>query len=418
MTTKAQETASRGISRAWLTQYGLAYLGSCIGWSAPSQLLLGKQLIELTPGNKETSLSLLMMAGGFVMVITSLITGTLSDKTRSRLGRRMPWILGMGFAAAVLLTVMPWSANYAVLFALWALFQAANAFVTNLLLTIGPDVAPRHKYGLISGVLGAAYTLGVVVGTAIASALPLSVAYAVTAAAAFALVAQLAFGPGMRAILGAEHSAGGDTTDFGAVSAREVIRSAGLLHSRYRNYWWVFASRFVVHLGNFAALFYLLYYLRDYIQVADPDTAVLILTVVYALATVATTVLGGQLSDRLDRRKIFVFTSSFGVAAACVLMAFAHTFPVTIVAAALLGAAWGVFTAVDQAMINESLPSDVHRARDVSVMTLTVGIANMVSGGAAAVALSALGGYQGLYIACAVLCGFGALLVLPVKSSK
>lgn len=34
------------------------------------------------------------------------------------------------------------------------------------------------------------------------------------------------------------------------------------------------------------ALFYLLYYLRDHIGMADPDTGVLLLTVIYAGCTV------------------------------------------------------------------------------------------------------------------------------------
>lgn len=86
--------------------------------------------------------------------------------------------------------------------------------------------------------------------------------------------------------------------------------------------------------------------------------------------------------------------------------------------AAFLGLAWGLFSAVEQAMINESLPSKVNRARDVSIMTLAQGIANMVAGLLAAGALRYLGGYPGLYQACAVACVIGACLALTVRSSR
>lgn len=55
------------------------------------------------------------------------------------------------------------------------------------------------------------------------------------------------------------------------------------------------ALRFVVHIGNYVALFYLLYYLRDHIGMADPDTGVLLLTVIYAGCTVLILSLTDQL---------------------------------------------------------------------------------------------------------------------------
>ena len=69
-------------------------------------------------------------------------------------------------------------------------------------------------------------------------------------------------------------------------------------------------------------------------------------------------------------------------------------------------------------MINEALPSETHRDRDVSIMTLTVGISNMLAGGLAAVALNYLGGYPGLYLVCGGICVVGALLVVPVRTSR
>lgn len=438
MTTANALNSRPDVSRGWLTQYGLAYFGSCIGWAAPSQLLLGNQLLLLRPDDKENALSILMMLGGAAMVLTSLVTGYLSDRTRSRIGRRLPWILAGAAVCAVCLVLMPAAPGFGLLVALWALFQVFMAFVTNNLLTLGPDVAPQRQFGVISGVLGATYTLGLVFGTVVASSLELAPAYMVTAALLLVLVSQLAFGPGLRALLEAERrtpqigdggpgdpvsgvgvAAGTDAAaaDFGGTDA-VFARAEVLPKGAYRDYWWVFASRFVVHIGNYVALFYLLYYLRDHIGIDDPDGGVMILTVIYAACTVLTAIVGGQLSDKLRRRKVFVVFSSIAVAAATVIMAFAHAMPVVIVAAVVLGLAWGVFTSVDQALINEALPSERNRARDVSIMTLTVGITNMISGGVAALALNYLGGYPGLYLLCTVVCLAGTVLVLPVRSSR
>lgn len=413
--TNAELNQRPDVSKGWLTQYGLAYFGSCIGWAAPSQLLLGNQLMILRPEDKENALSLLMMIGGAAMVITSLFTGYLSDRTKTKIGRRMPWILAGAAICAVCLVVMPGSPNYALLVGLWVVFQIFMAFVTNNLLTLGPDVAPQRQFGMISGVLGATYTLGLVLGTVVASSVALTPAYYITAGLLLVLVCQMVTGPGLRKLLEAE----AHTEQFGDDATESVFTDTVTLEKgAYRDYWWVFTSRFVVHIGNYVALFYLLYYLQDHIGVEDPDGGVMLLTVIYAACTILTAVLGGNLSDKLKRRKIFVIVASWSVAVATLIMAFAHSLTTVIIAAVILGLAWGVFTSVDQALINESLPSEKNRARDVSIMTLTVGITNMVSGGIAALALNYLGGYSGLYLLCGAVCILGSAFVLPVKSSR
>ena len=50
----------------------------------------------------------------------------------------------------------------------------------------------------------------------------------------------------------------------------------------------------------------------------------LLLTVVYGVCTVLTTVVGGIWSDRVGRRKVFVIVSGLVAAAALLLLAFVH----------------------------------------------------------------------------------------------
>ena len=131
-----------------------------------------------------------------------------------------------------------------------------------------------------------------------------------------------------------------------------------------------------------------------------------------------TAAVSGTLSDKLERRRIFLILAALTMAAATVIMTFVDAVAFVVVAAVFLGVAWGMFSAVEQAMINESLPSKINRARDVSIMTLAQGTANMVAGGFAAAGLKYLGGYPGLYQACAVACITGAGLALTIRSSR
>lgn len=151
---------------------------------------------------------------------------------------------------------------------------------------------------------------------------------------------------------------------------------------------------------------------------ADPDTGVLILTGVYAVCVLITAVIAGTLSDRWRLRRPFVSTSAVGVAVASLVMTFAPSFAAVVVAAALLGLSWGVFSAVDQALVNEVLPREASRARDVGIMNVTVAGANVASPLLAAFALHWLGGYPGLYVLSAALVAIGAVMVRGVRGVR
>ncbi|MGJ4115456.1 MFS transporter [Corynebacterium macclintockiae] len=398
-------TAAEREPKLFFWKFGIAFFGSVIAWAGPTQLLLGLQMIELRPDSKEESLALLMMLGGATAVVSSLITGYAADRSWfwvNRWGKRLPWVLLAAPLVTVGLFLMSFTPSFWVLTGLWCLVQVFVAFVTNNLMTVTADVVPQEKFGLVSGIVGATYTFGIVGGTAVATALPITQGYWAVGVISLVFIFQFAVGRGHVDSHVRPHN-----------SLSVTVGDEG----SYRNYWLVFASRFVIHLANYTSLFYLLYYLRDHIGVPDPDAGVLMLTVLYAVFTIITAIVSGNVSDRIGRRKILVVVSAFGVAAATGMMTIATGMGLVCAAAILLGISWGVFSSVDQAMVNESLPSKRNRARDVSLMSLTQGVSNMFCGGLAALALRHFD-YPGMFLMCSIICIVGALMVLPVTSSK
>lgn len=418
-------TIAERAPKAFFWKFALAYFGTCLVWAGPSQLLLANQMIEVRPDSYEKALAVLMTCASVVAVITSIFVGFIADRSRlsnysdwaKRWGKRFPWILIAVPLSSLGMIAMSFTPSYWTLVVLWCLVQLFVAFMTNNLFTITADVVPQKRFGAISGILGVTYVLGLVGGTAIASLFPLNWAYIVIAGLSLGLVIQLGFGRG--AIDAAvNQSTVDEQAELGALTFSSDTETEKLPLSAYRNYWTVFFSRFVMHVTQYTALFYLLYYLRDHIQVGDPDTWVLILTVVFAGITMLTAAVTGNLSDKLERRKPFIVAAAATMAGATLLMTFAHDIGLVVAGAVLLGFAWGMFAAVEQALINESLPSKVNRARDVSIMTLAQGFANMSAGVLAAAGRAYLGGYPGLYTACAVACIVGALLALTIRSSR
>ena len=186
-------------------------------------------------------------------------------------------------------------------------------------------------------------------------------------------------------------------------------------------------SRFLVTLCSAIALFYLYFYLQDHIGlVPDGGTGtglrvadgVLILTAVYALSVFLTVVTAGGWSDRVGKRRIFVAVAAVLYVCACVLMAFASSFPITIVAALILGLGTGVFTSVDFALVTEVLPSSADSGKDLGIIHLAIGLPNVLAPVVAAFAVQTLGGYTALYMVAAGLAVVGAILVYRIKSVR
>ena len=92
--------------------------------------------------------------------------------------------------------------------------------------------------------------------------------------------------------------------------------ACGRARSPTRTSRWAFGGRLLVNLGNAFGTTYLLFFLRDYLKVADPDGSLIVLTLIYLVFTLAATYGGGILSDRTGRRRIFVAVASVAAGAA------------------------------------------------------------------------------------------------------
>lgn len=139
---------------------------------------------------------------------------------------------------------------------------------------------------------------------------------------------------------------------------------------------------------------------------------------IYAAGAVATAVLGGVLSDRSGRRKPLVITSSVVMAGGAGLLAAWPTWPAALAAAALLGTGYGVYMAVDTALITQVLPAAVDRGKDLGVINIANAAPQVLAPALAAPIVANVGGYPVLYGLTAAVTLLGAVLVLPIRSVR
>ncbi|MFJ5707981.1 MFS transporter [Streptomyces sp. NPDC093105] len=410
MTALALEEPAGRVGRGWTAALSLANGAIWVGWYGPLQILLAQQAERFAPGaglSKESLLAWVTGVGAVVSLAANPLFGALSDRTVSRFGRRTPWIVAGSAGGALSLLLLGAADAVWVVFAGWCLVQltlnAAFAAVTAAV----PDRVPRSQRGAVGGWLGAAQILGVVVGTGFATAAGgIGAGYA--ACAVFTLIGVAPYvlrHPDLRLA----------PADRPAWSWRRFAAGFRLSPRAHPDLAWAWLTRFLVNLSNALVLLYLFYYLRDRLHHADPETGVLVLTAVNGVTLLATVVVGGVWSDRTGRRKPFVLWSGVLMAAATGLLAGWQTWPGALVAAALLGVGFGVFTSVDFALMTDVLPTAHDRGKDLGIVNVANALPQVAAPALAAPLVNHLGGYRSLYLVAAALGLVGALLVRRIR---
>jgi MFS family permease len=181
---------------------------------------------------------------------------------------------------------------------------------------------------------------------------------------------------------------------------------------------WAFASRFMFVMAYAFLATYQAYYLLDKIgtAVADVPQQIFLGTLAQSLVLVAASLVGGKLSDRTGRRKIFVFTASIVYGLALFLIAIASNFNGFLVGMAISGLGFGMYYAVDIALIVDVLPSRRNAAKDLGVFNMAGALPFSLAPAIAPAILAIGGGSYGVLYAVAGVCAIiGAVAILPVK---
>lgn len=397
------------VGRAWTASLSLANGAIWAGWYGPIQILLALQAAELAPAgtSKESVLAWVTGMGAAVSLVANPLFGALSDRTTARLGRRTPWIAAGVLGGAAALTLLSAASDVALMALGWCLVQLTlNAAFVAVTAAV-PDRVPHLQRGTVGGWLGAAQILGVLVGAGLAT-LAGGITAGYLACAAFTLLAALPyllFHKDLRL-------APAERPPF---TLGSFLAGFWISPRRHPDLGWAWLTRFLINLGNALALLYLLYYLRDGLHHPDPDEGVLVLTAINGVTLLATVVIGGVRSDRAGRRKPYVVGAGTIMAAATALLGLWQTWTGALVAAALLGIGFGVFTSVDFALMTDVLPSAAHRGKDLGMINIANSLPQVAAPALAAPLVEHLGGYTALYLVAAGIGLLGAVLVRRIR---
>ncbi|MFF7296933.1 MFS transporter [Streptomyces sp. NPDC008265] len=374
-------------------------------------VLLPTHIAAIAPDDKVAVLGLIGGVSAVFATACNPIAGALSDRS----GRRNRWILGGALASLAGLALLG-SVTTALLVGIaWCLVQATMNVYQAAVTAIVPDRIPAARRGTASALVGLGLPLGGTIGVLVAAqtAEHLRTGYllfgALVAAAALLLTGWCKDVPRT-----------GPAADRPAVPVRAQLAAflSSLAHHDFR---WAFIGRALMVLGYFSVVGYQLYVLDDHIALPaglTPPAAMAVLTPVSMTAMALSTLLGGLLSDRWDRRKVFVGVSAALAGVVMVIPVISPTWTGMLVFSALNGLAFGCFMAVDTALVTLVLPRAEDAARDMGVLNVANAGPQIVAPFVASAVVTAFGGYTPLFLVGGALSLIGALAILPIRSVR
>ncbi|MFB7891842.1 MFS transporter [Microbacterium sp. NPDC056044] len=396
-----------------------AYLGAYLILIVPVATTLAIKVSEVAGDQRESALGVIAGVGALIALLSNPIIGAFSDRTTSRWGMRRPWIFAGVIVGFVSLMVLAFAPSVLVVGIAWAFVQLSMNAVLAGLAAFLPDRVPEVQRGKVSAFTGIAQQVAPFFGLLVAN-----IALGMGGGTAGMFVAPASLG--LLLILVYVF-----TTRDRVLSPnlRQPMRFATVFQAfafnprRNPDFAWAWLGRFLITLSFAAGATYQVYFLNDRLgvdmaTVATLQLGVLLLTTV--LLSVSASI-SGALSDRLKRRKVFVFVASALVATGSLVTAFSFDLWVYIIGAAISGIATGVYFAVDLALVTEVLPNkETAAAKDMGIFNIANALPQSLAPAIAPLLLAIGGGgnYTALFIGAAVVAILGALTVIPIKKVR
>lgn len=396
----------------WISRLTLAFIGTSLVFLAPLLVTLPLKVNALVGIDQApNSLALVASVGALLAIFANPFFGRMSDRTTSRFGMRRPWML-IGLAGgSVGILVIALAPSIPVVVVGWCLAQVFFNALLAALVAVIPDQVPIAQRGVVSGLVGIC--------------LPIASVSATFLVKLFAgndlamLLVPSAIG-GLFVVLFAVtlHDRRLAPADLPTWSLREFAGTFYLNPRRNLDFAWAFTSRFLFVLAYAFLATYLAYYLLEQIGSADAEVPqqIFLGTLLQSAFLIAASLAGGKLSDRTGRRKIFVFSASIVYGIALFVLAIATSFNGVLVGMAISGLGFGLYFAVDLALVLDVLPSRDDAAKDLGVFNMAGAIPFALAPAIAPLILALGGGSYGALYAVAGLCAIiGAFAILRVR---
>ncbi|MDD5312269.1 MAG: MFS transporter [Dehalococcoidia bacterium] len=393
-------------------------------WQSLHTIIIPVLLLDMVPpAEKNSYLGILTFCGLIIAMLVQPVAGALSDRSRFKLGKRMPFVFIGGMLTILVLPSVGLAPSYSILFISYCMLQFVSNIGQGANIGLIPDLVSLQKRGIAAGVktcievFSGAIFLGILVA-------PLMNGYASNHEGTclwitLGLLAFLVLLAVMAMLSTIRESAPKPTGRGFRIS--DIFRVYTFNIKADKEFLVFIISRLFILMAFGTLQGFALYYIQDVIQIPNAVSMAGNLTMVTGILLLISAYPAGHLSDKMGRKPVIILSSIFGIAGIIVLLLTRDASGV-LISGALLGIAGGSFMSTSWALGTDLVPVD-EAAR-------YLGLTNIASAGSGALARligpvidylnvqSAGFGYTIMLIACILYFIVGTVLVMFIKEKR
>ena len=335
--------------------------------------------------------------------VSNLMFGNFSDRSRSRFGRRTPWIVFGAVLGGVTLFLTGTTHNAVLL----TIFYCACMFGLNCmiapLVAVLSDRVPSGIRGTMSAFYGAGSTIGAPIGTMIGAF------FIENLTVGFAVAGVLMFLGGIVAVIILPKERSADFLPKEEGSFKDILVS-------FRP---AFAGRFCMLMSYQMINVYQLYIIQNYIgqSVKESAVTVSVVSMIMMVMSLVGSFISGPVSDLIGRRKVPVVVASVLFA---IGIAMPWLIPSTLgmyLFAGIAGLGYAVYYAVDQALLVDVLPNKEEAGKDLGILNMGTTLGQMCGPVVMSTIVVSLG-YNFAFPTAIALAIIGCFFIMAIKKVK
>jgi MFS family permease len=352
------------------------WIGLSFMWNSLHVTILPAVLLNYVPETqKNTWLGLLTFFGLILAMIIQPLSGALSDRWGSKMGRRRPFVLLGTAGDLVFLLIMGLIGGLPALFIGYIGLQTSSNVAHGPLQGWLPDEVPAEQLGIASGIKTSLDMAGIILSS-------LLMGFLITADNADPTLSILVI-VGLLVIFGAitliftkEHHV--DTAPRARTDWKALWKQVfNFRVDGDKAYWRLILSRFFYLVGIYGFQSFAQYFIRDKFSDQDPIVFTQFVMGAFVVVLVIFSLIAGYNSDKGGRKRWQIASSIIGAAGA-VLLIFANTPAQLLIYGSIMGVGLGIFLSVNWALANQMAPK--------GDFGKYVGLTNIATAGSAAVA--------------------------------
>lgn len=399
----------------WLAGYLAFWIVMSIGFAMVSQILLPQKIKDIGTANPTAALGTMTAVGSIVALVANIVVGALSDLTKSRFGRRAPWLFwGAWFTLAFYLLMGYIGVLVGLTVTLWLSKLSFNMMNSPVYSTVSDRVPEKYR-GTISSAIGFGNTFGLAIGAWVGAKFVNSVKMGFTLAAILMFASAMLF----LAIIPRDKSNKEEpvATSNESVWHHIVYSFTPPLHAP--DFWKAFCCRTLLLLAIQMLAGYWLYICQDYIGLPRESAAKVVSTLaILQMVASIVAMFVGPISDKIHRRKpMVVLSAGFAIIGFIAPMAM-RSVQGMYVAALFVSLGQGIFMAIDQALNVDVLPSKENAGKDLGFINAATTAGQSAGMALTSAIVSATGTYNYIFPIAIVMAVLSVCFVLSIKSVR